>query len=83
MPAAGGLRLRRGVFESPEEIVGVCVLASLRMAAVGGCWFPLEIAPEWMKLLARTVPTGLSGSGQSAASRADDHQPSRAAPSTG
>jgi ABC-type multidrug transport system permease subunit len=46
------------VLESPEKIVGVCVLASLLMAAVGGCWFPLEIAPDWMKLLAHTVPTG-------------------------
>jgi ABC-type multidrug transport system permease subunit len=46
------------LFASPDRVVGVCVLTSLLMAALGGCWFPLEIAPDAMKLAAHCVPAG-------------------------
>ena len=43
---------------SADRVVGICVLASLLMAALGGCWFPLEVVPEGMKTLAHCVPSG-------------------------
>lgn len=42
----------------PEKIIGLCVLASLTMAALGGCWWPLEMAPPLMRALAHCFPTG-------------------------
>ena len=41
-----------------DRVVGVCVLASLLMAALGGCWWPLEVAPPMLKTLALCLPTG-------------------------
>ncbi len=41
-----------------DRVVGVCVLASLLMAALGGCWWPLEVAPPTLKTLALCLPTG-------------------------
>jgi ABC-type multidrug transport system permease subunit len=41
-----------------EKVVGLCVLASLVMAALGGCWWPLEVVPDSVKFLAHCVPTG-------------------------
>ncbi len=34
------------------------VLASLVLAPVGGCWWPLFVTPEWMQTLARLTPHG-------------------------
>jgi len=28
------------------------------LAALGGCWWPIEIAPAWMQTLAVFLPTG-------------------------
>jgi ABC-type multidrug transport system permease subunit len=28
------------------------------LAALGGCWWPIEIAPAWMQSLALALPTG-------------------------
>jgi ABC-2 type transport system permease protein len=39
-------------------VTGICVLASLLMAALGGCWWPLEIGPPVMKTIALCLPTG-------------------------
>jgi ABC-type multidrug transport system permease subunit len=41
-----------------DRVVGVCVLASLLMAALGGCWWPLEIGPPALKQVALCLPTG-------------------------
>lgn len=48
-----GCRIR-----AEEKIIALCVLASLVMGAVGGCWWPLEIVPESFRRLAYCVPTG-------------------------
>ena len=55
--AATGL-LVGSLLDAPDRVVGVCVLASLLMAAVGGCWFPLELAPEALRTAGHCVPTG-------------------------
>ncbi len=54
--AACGL-LIGSVIDAPDRVVGVCVLASILMAALGGCWFPLELAPEALRTAGHCVPT--------------------------
>jgi ABC-type multidrug transport system permease subunit len=56
---AGSLGVLIGsVTRAEERVIGICILASLLMAALGGCWWPLEIAPPIQKLLALCLPTG-------------------------
>lgn len=43
---------------SEAQMTGLGVLASLILAALGGCWWPIEIAPPWMQSLALALPTG-------------------------
>ena len=55
---AASLGLLLGFFIAAEEkIVGVALLFGLPTAALGGCWWPLEIVPEWMQNAALAVPT--------------------------
>ena len=41
-----------------DRVVGICVLASLLLAALGGCWWPLEIGPPMIKIIALCTPNG-------------------------
>jgi ABC-type multidrug transport system permease subunit len=41
-----------------DRVIGICVLASLLMAALGGCWWPLEIGPPALKTMALCTPSG-------------------------
>lgn len=50
--------LAGSVVISEDRVVGLCVLASLLMAALGGCWWPLELAPAWLRTVAHLLPTG-------------------------
>jgi ABC-2 type transport system permease protein len=43
---------------SEDRIIPICVLASLLMGALGGCWWPMEIAPTVFKKIALCFPTG-------------------------
>lgn len=43
--------------KNPDQTVGLCVLSSMLMAALGGCWWPLEIVPETMQAVGRLFPT--------------------------
>lgn len=40
------------------QAAGIGILATMVLAALGGCWWPIEITPEWMQTLAMTLPTG-------------------------
>jgi ABC-type multidrug transport system permease subunit len=40
-----------------DKIVGLCLLVVLPMAALGGCWWPLEITPDYMQKAAHLMPT--------------------------
>jgi ABC-type multidrug transport system permease subunit len=42
---------------NPDKTIGLCVLASMVMAALGGCWWPLEIVPDTMKVIGHLFPT--------------------------
>lgn len=56
---AGSLGVLMGsVVRSDDRVVGICVLLSLLMAALGGCWWPTEIGSESMKTVALCLPTG-------------------------
>src|SRR5947199_8804596 len=44
------------VISRDDKIVGICVLSSMIMAALGGCWWPLEIVPEKVRMLGHIAP---------------------------
>ncbi len=57
MAALLGLLL--GNFARTEgQVIGFGVIASNVMAALGGCWWPIEITPPWTQKLAMLFPTG-------------------------
>lgn len=43
---------------SEAQVVGVSILSANLLAALGGCWWPIEITPRWMQQLAIYLPTG-------------------------
>lgn len=45
------------VIRAEDKVVGLCLLIALPMAALGGCWWPLEITPEFLQKVAHVTPT--------------------------
>lgn len=45
------------------QVSGIGVLSSMLLAGLGGCWWPIEIAPAWMQQLAGVLPTGWTMNG--------------------
>ncbi len=43
---------------SEGQISGIAVITTMTLAALGGCWWPIEITPGWMQDLAIFLPTG-------------------------
>jgi ABC-type multidrug transport system permease subunit len=41
-----------------QQVVGLGVIAANVLAALGGCWWPIEITPLWAQKLALLFPTG-------------------------
>lgn len=57
--ACAGFAVLMGSLATNEgQINGIPVLVSMLLAALGGCWWPIEITPEWMQQLAMFLPTG-------------------------
>lgn len=55
--ASAGLLL--GSLASTEgQASGIGVLLSNLLAALGGCWWPIEITPAWMQFVQKLLPTG-------------------------
>ncbi|HYR95643.1 MAG TPA: ABC transporter permease, partial [Candidatus Binatus sp.] len=46
-----------GVTTSREAVLPVGSIAILTMAAVGGCWWPIDLEPDWMRTAALAFPT--------------------------
>ncbi len=46
------------VIHKEEIIILVNIIAANRMAALGGCWWPLEIVPKTVRLFGYLLPTG-------------------------
>jgi ABC-type multidrug transport system permease subunit len=45
------------VAPSRDSVLPIGSVAAMVMSAVGGCWWPLDFEPEWMRTAALTVPT--------------------------
>ena len=56
---AASLGILLGNFARTEgQVIGIGVVATNIMAALGGCWWPTEITPLWSQKLAILLPTG-------------------------
>ena len=55
--ASAGLWLGT-VARTEAQAGGLGVLAANLLAALGGCWWPIEVTPEWMQMLQKMIPTG-------------------------
>jgi ABC-2 type transport system permease protein len=55
--ASAGLWLGT-VANTQAQAGGLGVLAANALAALGGCWWPIEVTPEWMQLVQKLIPTG-------------------------
>jgi len=55
--ASAGLWLGT-VARTEAQAGGLGVLAANLLAALGGCWWPIEVTPEWMQMIQKLLPTG-------------------------
>ncbi|MGI9270303.1 MAG: ABC transporter permease [Woeseiaceae bacterium] len=55
--ASAGLLLG-SVAKTEGQAAGIGVLATNLLAALGGCWWPIEITPDWMQFVQKLLPTG-------------------------
>jgi ABC-type multidrug transport system permease subunit len=55
--ASAGLWLGT-VAKTEAQAGGLGVLAANGLAALGGCFWPVEVAPEWMQVVKNFLPTG-------------------------
>ena len=55
--ASAGLWLGT-VARTDAQAGGLGALAANALAALGGCWWPIEVAPQWMQVIQKTIPTG-------------------------
>jgi ABC-type Na+ efflux pump permease subunit len=54
-----GLALVSGnVARTEGQAIGLGVFAANLLAALGGCWWPIEVTPGWAQSLALVLPTG-------------------------
>ena len=44
--------------QTQGQVTGLGVLTTMLLAALGGCWWPIEVAPEWMQTISHFLPTG-------------------------
>ena len=59
--AAFGVMLA-ALVRTQATATSAAVLASLVLAPVGGCWWPLFITPDWMQALSKVTPHGWANS---------------------
>ncbi|MDJ0812404.1 MAG: ABC transporter permease [Woeseiaceae bacterium] len=55
--ASAGLLLG-SIAKTDGQAAGLGVLVANVLAALGGCWWPIEITPSWMQSLQNLMPTG-------------------------
>jgi ABC-2 type transport system permease protein len=55
--ASAGLLLG-SIATSGAQVSGLGVLTANGLAALGGCWWPIEITPQWMQMVQKLTPTG-------------------------
>ena len=49
--------LAGALFASPDSAAGIGVVLTLLMSAMGGCWWPAEVMPQWLRTAALAFPT--------------------------
>ena len=55
--ASAGLLLG-SIARTEGQASGLGVLVANLLAALGGCWWPIEITPDWMQFVQKLLPTG-------------------------
>jgi len=55
--ASAGLLLG-SLAKTEGQAAGLGVLIANVLAALGGCWWPIEITPDWMQFIQKLLPTG-------------------------
>lgn len=55
--ASAGLLLG-SLAKTEGQASGIGVLLTNVLAALGGCWWPIEITPDWMQFVQKLLPTG-------------------------
>jgi len=51
------------LFKNPEHMEGIAIITTLIMAALGGCWWPIEVVGRPFQILALVFPTGWTMNG--------------------
>ncbi len=55
---AGCLGMLCGVLcQTERQVTNVAIFAAMVLAALGGCWWPIEIVPEGLKIVATFTPS--------------------------
>lgn len=55
--AAGAIGiLLGGMLRTPEQANAIGWIVPLFLGAIGGCWWPLEVAPSWMRAVGHVSP---------------------------
>ena len=56
--AISGISMLSGtLFKSPDAAAGIGVVLALIMSALGGCWWPAEVMPDWLRRASHVLPT--------------------------
>jgi ABC-2 type transport system permease protein len=58
--AAALAMLLANVSSTEGQVIGLGVILSNVLAGLGGCWWPIEITPQWAQTAAVFLPTGLT-----------------------
>ena len=62
--AAAALGMLCGtLFDTPDAASGVGIVVVLMMSALGGCWWPSEIMPAWLRTASFVLPTAWAMNG--------------------
>jgi ABC-type multidrug transport system permease subunit len=55
---AGSLSMLCGVFcQTERQVIHVAIFVAVVLAALGGCWWPIEIVPEFFQRVATFTPS--------------------------
>ncbi len=46
------------ISSNPDRNLGISLILGMMMAALGGCWWPLEIVGDTMQMIGMSLPTG-------------------------
>jgi len=58
LAVAGLSTLLGAVLSTPAQASSVGWIGSMILAALGGCWWPAEVMPDWMRTVSYALPTG-------------------------